>query len=58
MRASLLASAEDVVMQPLLARFGPGLEPVTIPALRLDQEPGQAADLVACSGAVLRILLG
>src|SRR5260221_13059437 len=32
---------EDVVMQPLLGRFEPRLEPVTIPALRLDQyDPG------------------
>src|SRR5262245_51652964 len=28
---------EDVVMQPLLGRLEPRLEPVTIPALRLDQ---------------------
>jgi hypothetical protein len=28
---------EDVVMQPPLGRFEPRLEPVTIPALRLDQ---------------------
>src|SRR6516164_7183574 len=28
---------EDVVMQPLLGRFEPRLEPVTIPALRPDQ---------------------
>jgi hypothetical protein len=28
---------EDVVMEPLLGRFEPRLEPVTIPALRLDQ---------------------
>src|SRR6516162_10357259 len=28
---------EDVVMQPLLGRFEPRLEPVTIPALRLDK---------------------
>src|SRR5262245_19757016 len=29
--------SEDVVMQPLLGRFEPRLEPVSIPALRLDQ---------------------
>src|SRR5262245_63708636 len=28
---------EDVVMQPLLGRFEPRLEPVTIPALRPDE---------------------
>ena len=28
---------EDVVMQPLLGCFEPRLEPVTIPALRLDE---------------------
>src|SRR5215831_10997668 len=28
---------EDVVMQPLLGRFDPRLEPVTIPALRPDE---------------------
>src|SRR6187431_1444386 len=39
MRASLLASAiaRTVVMQPLLGRFEPGLEPMPLPALRLDQ---------------------
>jgi hypothetical protein len=29
--------SENVVMQPLLGRFEPRLEPVSIPALRLDQ---------------------
>jgi hypothetical protein len=29
---------EDVVMEPLLGRLKPRLEPVTTPALRLDQD--------------------
>ena len=39
MRASLLASAiaSNVAVQPLLGRLDPGLEPMALPALRLDQ---------------------
>src|SRR5262249_19545428 len=35
--SELVGDGEDVVMQPLLGRFEPRLEPVTIPALRLDE---------------------